>query len=109
MTKSMTMKKTYLFLMPALLFAANTMAQVPVINSVTANTTNIARYGKFELTIDLSAIYTNPYNYDEISTRCIFIAPSRRKDTVDGFYMENYSLNTSTGVITDLGTHNFKV
>ncbi|HEY2725627.1 MAG TPA: DUF5060 domain-containing protein, partial [Parafilimonas sp.] len=66
-------------------------------------------YDKFELTIDLTAAYTNPYNYDDISTQCIFTSPSAKKDTVDGFYMENFSLDTTTGALADLGTHNFKV
>ncbi len=98
-----------LLLCSCFLYAMEMQAQVPVINSVTTNVTSIEKYGKFELTIDLTAAYSNPYNYDDISTQCIFSAPSGRKDTVDGFYMENYSLDTNTGVLTDLGTHNFKM
>jgi len=103
------MRKFQLFLYCVILATINAVAQAPVINSVTANATSIPKYGKFELTIDLTSAYSNPYNYDEISTQCIFIAPTGRKDTVDGFYMENYTLNTTTGALTDLGTHNFKV
>lgn len=97
-------------MMCAVLFSAIQIhAQAPVINSVTANSANIAQYNKFELTIDLTASYTNPYDYNDISTQCIFFSPSGKKDTADGFYMENYSLDTASGNITDLGTHNFKV
>ncbi len=104
------MKKNKLLLLVAsIVCAVNVQAQAPVFNSVAANAASIVKYDKFELTIDLTSAYTNPYNYDEISTQSIFTAPSGRKDTVDGFYMENYSLNTSTGALTDLGTHNFKV
>ena len=103
------MKSFILFACAILFFVIKLQAQKPVFNSVTPNATSIAKYDKFELTIDLTASYTNPYNYDDISTRCIFSAPSGRKDTVDGFYMENYSLNATTGALTDLGTHNFKV
>src|SRR5438552_9083473 len=105
------MKKelTPLVLFMLVICEMNIHAQAPVFNSVTSNATTIAKYDKFELTIDLSAVYTNPYNYDDISTQCIFTSPGGRKDTVDGFYMENYSLNVSTGALTDLGTHNFKV
>ena len=103
------MKKTQFFLPFCLLITSHLIAQKPVFNSVSANALSIAKYDKFELTIDLTANYTNPYNYDEISTQCIFISPTNKKDTVDGFYMENYSLNTNTGALTDLGTHNFKV
>ena len=105
------MKKelTLLVLFVLVICEMNIHAQAPVFNSVTPNATAIAKYDKFELTIDLSAVYTNPYNYDDISMQCIFTSPGGRKDTVDGFYMENYSLNVSTGALTDLGTHNFKV
>ncbi len=103
------MKKNQLLSLSALLFVTNIIAQTPVFNSVTPNAASIVKYDKFELTIDLTAAYTNPYNYDDISTRCIFTSPSAKKDTVDGFYMENYSLDATTGEVTDLGTHNFKV
>ncbi len=105
------MKKNSILLFACAVFfsAKNLEAQKPVFNSVTANAASIATYDKFELTIDLTASYTNPYNYDDITTQCIFISPSSKKDTVDGFFMENYSLNTTTGALTDLGTHNFKV
>ncbi len=103
-------KKFQLLIFAACSFClTNVHAQAPVFNSVTPNSTTIAKYDKFELTIDLTAAYTNPYNYDDILTQCIFMAPSGRKDTVDGFYMENFSLNATTGALTDLGTHNFKV
>ena len=91
------MKKIYTLLFScAMLFCIiGADAQKPVFNSVTPNATSIAKYDKFELTIDLTASYTNPYNYDDISTQCIFTSPANKKDTVDGFYMENYSLNTT--------------
>ncbi|MEP6684619.1 MAG: DUF5060 domain-containing protein [Parafilimonas sp.] len=103
------MKKIQLLCFAFVLCTMQLNAQKPVFNSVTTNATSIAKYDKFELTIDLTAGYTNPYNYDDIATQCIFTSPSAKKDTVDGFYIENYSLNTTTGALTDLGTHNFKV
>jgi len=103
------MKKLQLPFFAFALSALTSYAQKPVFNSVNANANSIAKYNKFELTIDLTAAYTNPYDYNDISTKCIFTAPNGRKDSVDGFYMENYSLNITTGALTDLGTHNFRV
>src|SRR5438067_883364 len=103
------MKKMQVSLLVCTLIAAQSMAQIPVFNSVAANTATVGKYIKFELTIDMIAAYTNPYNYDDISTKCIFISPTNRKDTVDGFYLENYALDTAAGTLTDLNTHNFKV
>ena len=103
------MKKNQLLLLFALLFTLQIKAQAPLFNSVNANAASIAKYNKFELTIDLTAAYSNPYDYNDISTQCVFTSPSGKIDSVDGFYLENYSLDTLTGALTDLGTHNFKV
>ncbi|MEO7768374.1 MAG: DUF5060 domain-containing protein, partial [Ferruginibacter sp.] len=90
-----------------LAFWAELVAQ-PVFNAVTANTAVVPRLNKFELSIDLTANYANPYDYDDITMQCIFNAPSGRKDTVDGFFMQDYTLN-GNGSITPTGTGIFKV
>ncbi len=83
-------------------------AQLPVFNSVTSNTGTPDKFDKFELTINLTAGYTNAYDYNDIYVRCIFTAPSARKDTVDGFFMQDYILNPD-GSLTASGTGTFKV
>ncbi len=83
-------------------------AQLPVFNSVASNTGTPLKYDKFELTINLTAAYTNAYDYSDIDVRCIFSAPSGRKDTVDGFFMQDYILNPD-GSLTTSGTGSFKV
>lgn len=85
-----------------------TSAQSPVINSVTPNTTTPATYDKFELDINLTAGYTNPFDYDDINVQCVFFAPGGRKDTVDGFFMQNYTLNADGSLVAS-GTGSFKV
>ena len=103
------MKKTLLIV---LLFAgmiAKTKAQVPVFNSVTPNNTTIQKLDKFELTINLTATYSNPYDYSDIAVQCIITSPSNLRDTVDGFYMHDYALNTSDGSISTTGASHFKV
>lgn len=81
---------------------------VPVFNSVSPNAASIPRLNKFELNLDLIASYNNPYDFDEINVQCIFIAPSGRKDTVDGFYMQDYILNGNGSLATN-GTGSFRV
>ncbi|MEP7319974.1 MAG: DUF5060 domain-containing protein, partial [Panacibacter sp.] len=83
-------------------------AQAPVFNSVTANSNSILKLDKFELNMSITAAYSNVYDYDDIAVQCIFTAPSLKKDTVDGFFMQDYILNAD-GSITPLGSGSFKV
>jgi hypothetical protein len=83
-------------------------AQAPVFNSVVPNTTTPAKFSKFELNIDLTAGYTNPYDYDDIAVQCIFTAPSAKRDTVDGFFMQDYTLDGSNNLVAS-GTGTFKI
>ncbi|MEO5891417.1 MAG: DUF5060 domain-containing protein [Ferruginibacter sp.] len=81
---------------------------IPVFNSIAPNSNSIPRFDKFEISLDISATYTNPYDYDDIKVQCIFNAPSGRKDTVEGFFMQDYILNAN-GSLTSTGTGGFKV
>lgn len=91
-----------------LFLSITSTAQSPVINSVTPNTITPAKLDKFELDINLTAGYTNAYDYDDIDVQCIFFAPGGRKDTVDGFFMQGYTLNPD-GSLTSSGAGSFKV
>ncbi|MEO6723054.1 MAG: DUF5060 domain-containing protein [Ferruginibacter sp.] len=81
---------------------------VPVINAVTANNNLVSKFNKLELVIDLTAAFSNAYDYSEIVVQCVFTAPSGRKDTVDGFFMQDYTLNVN-GSLTAVGSGSFKV
>ena len=82
----------------------------PVINSVTENNNSIGKYNKLELTVNLTATFTNPYNYSEINLKTIFISPSGEKDTVDGFYYQDYNIvSETTGELITNGTPEWKV
>ena len=105
------MKKIFflpiIFFIPQLIVAQQPLA-VPVINAVVANSTSLPKLNKLELTVNLTASYTNAYDYDDIVVQCIFIAPSGKKDTVDGFFMQDYIL-AANGSLTATGTGDFKV
>ncbi len=105
------MKKIFylsiIFFIPQIIIAQQPLT-VPVINAVVANSASLPKLNKLELTVNLTASYTNAYDYDDIAVQCIFTAPSGRKDTVDGFFMQDYMLGTN-GNLTASGAGDFKV
>ncbi len=84
-----------LFLAPLMLVAQ------PVINQVSPLNTTVAQYEKFEVAIDLSASYSNPYDYDQISVKAVFTGPDNQNIEVDGFFMEDFILSASGGLTPD--------
>ncbi len=89
--------------------APQLLAQSPTIQSVTPESTSVGIYEKFEATVQLTAGYTNPYDYDDIMVRASFTAPSGKVDIMEGFFMQHYTLNTNTGNITPTGTSSFTI
>ena len=82
---------------------------MPTIQSVALSATEVPPNEKLELTLALSATYTNPYNYDEVVVRATFTGPSGEQMEVDGFFMRDYELNETTGGLTPIGDGTFKV
>lgn len=82
--------------------------QSPVLISVKPESNIIGRLDKFELTINLSAGFVNAYDYDDIAVQCVFKAPGGRTDTVDGFFMQDYTLNAN-GSLSPAGAGVFRV
>ncbi len=99
------MKKHLALLILCFIMGFLSNAQTPSITSVTPLATSVGRYEKFEAKIVLNGTITNPYDYDELVLRGVFTAPSGRKDTIEGFYMQDFDLNTSTGSLTTTTTH----
>ena len=89
-------------------FTSICQAQVPVVNSATPNNTTVGKYEKFELDINLTAAYANPYDYDEISVKCTITKPGGGQDVVDGFYMQNFTIGAN-GFANATGTSSFKI
>ena len=58
----------------------------PLINSINFTPNPVGRYEKFELTIDLTARYTNPFDPDDIDLWVIFTSPSSENWNVKGFW-----------------------
>ena len=110
--KKLAIKNIYqIFILMAglnILFLSGVTAQSPIINSITANNSSIQKFEKLELTISLTAAYNNPYDYDDILLKGIFTAPSGKKDSIEGFYMQDFTLNTGSGNITP-GNNYFRI
>jgi hypothetical protein len=81
----------------------------PGIDGVHVLTPTVERYGKFEARIDLTAVFTNPYDYDQIAVSAVFTSPSGTEKSVDGFFMQDYVLNTATGNLTPTGPGEFRL
>jgi PKD repeat protein len=80
----------------------------PVINSVTPNSAVIGQYEKFELTVDLSATFSNPYNYSEVYLRAVFISPGGQTYYRDGFYFQDYQM-TQPNVLEPFGQPGWRI
>ncbi|MFM8485222.1 MAG: DUF5060 domain-containing protein, partial [Bacteroidota bacterium] len=102
--------KQYCLLACSLLFSGFSRAQAPVIVSVSPIALSVEQYGKFEALIDLSVNPVNPYDYDELRTEAIFTAPDGTSRTVDGFYMEDFTItNTNTGALSPSSVKGFRI
>ena len=89
---------------------SNLSAQAPVITAVSPSAASVEQYGKIELKLDLTATYTNPYDYDNIHIAAIFTGPDNRSIPVEGFFMQDFQLTSiQTGTISPTNTGVFKI
>lgn len=94
-----------LLLLTILLSMQITLAgQMPQLQSITPLSAAVEQYGKFEVALELTAAYDNPYDYDQIGITGYFTAPNGDSLTVDGFYMQDLELNTTNGALTPGGS-----
>lgn len=103
------MKLIFTTLLMSLLSLSVLYAQKPVIHQLVPQAETAGLHEKFELVVDLTASYDNPYHYDDILIRAIFTAPGGRRDTVEGFYLQDYALDTQSGSLTGRGEGAFRV
>jgi hypothetical protein len=62
----------------------------PAIVSVAPNRTSVGRFEKFELSVDLSATYENPFDPDQVDLVAEFVGPSGKQVDVPGFFYQAY-------------------
>ena len=53
---------------------------------MTPNVNPVAKYEKLELTVSLTATYTNPYDPNQIALSAVFTSPTNKVWTINGFY-----------------------
>ncbi|MBI2927661.1 MAG: DUF5060 domain-containing protein [Verrucomicrobia bacterium] len=80
----------------ALVFGASAAAQpaqpAPLaLRSVTPNQASVPRYGKFELTLDLTASYDNPFDPDQLDVHAVFTSPAGKAVRVNGFLDQTFT------------------
>jgi Domain of unknown function (DUF5060) len=86
------------------------MAQAPLIRAVSPVSASVGQYEKFETTLDLSASYSNPYDYSDVWVKATFTGPDGQVRTVDGFFVQEYELtDAQTGSIAPKGAGVFKI
>lgn len=81
----------------------------PTIEDISILTPEVEQWEKFEVTVDLTASYNNPYDYDQILVSAIFTSPSGNSKSIDGFFMQDYTLNSGTGNLTPTGPGEFRL
>jgi hypothetical protein len=84
------MQKLTTTLIITFIFCVNIMVKGnPVFNTIRVNKDTVGRYDKFEMQINLTANFQNPFDPDEIDLNAVFISPSGKQWKINGFY--NYS------------------
>ena len=84
--KQSTLKHSILTICLLLALAAPGLRAAPNITSVSRSADQVGKYAKLELTVGLTAAFTNAYDPDEIDLWGEFTSPSRKSWRVNGFY-----------------------
>lgn len=73
-----------------LMFIVGSLNASPIFNLITTNKDTLGLYEKFEITINLTASFSNPFDRNQIYLRAIFVSPSGRTVTINGFYYQDF-------------------
>lgn len=80
----------------------------PVITSVVPNSNIIGKYQKLELTVQLTATYYNPFDFNQINLKCAFTSPNGQVYQVDGFYFQDYTMTQPNQLVAN-GSPQWKI
>ncbi|MBU2444286.1 MAG: DUF5060 domain-containing protein [Bacteroidetes bacterium] len=81
----------------------------PIIHNVSSNGDSVLLYSKFELTITLTASFSNPYNPNDLNLKVDFISPSGKIYTVNGFYYQDFIRTGPPETLAVNGSPHWKV
>ena len=68
-------------------------AASPRINRVVPSSNEMGRYEKLELTLDIKADFSDPFDPAQIDVTGHFVAPSGNRVSVPGFYYQDYKMS----------------
>ena len=82
-----------------------------VVYNFETNGATIERYGRFEITFELSRTYRNPFDPDEIAVWGRFTSPSGAVTNVPGFFFQDYERHYDQKVeyLTPVGPPKWKI
>lgn len=89
--------------------AATESLMEPQIRDVTILNSTVELFGKMEAVVDIEANYSNPFDYDQVWVSGHFTAPSGQSKTIDGFFMQDFTLNGSSGSLSIKGEGSFRL
>jgi hypothetical protein len=91
-------------------FMTKLNAQSPSITSLTPITEgSIGQYNRYEVRVNLTANIANPYDYDAQILRGLFKSPTGREKTIEGFFIQDFDLNTANGSLTTKGSGEWRI
>lgn len=89
----------------AMLFVPQSVGNTISLKHAIPNTVKVARYAKFQLTLDLKTSAANPFDPDEIDVEAAFLSPTGKHIDVPGFLYQPYTshLNNNAEQLTPDG------
>ena len=73
-----------------IVFVTSSINAAPIFNSIVTNKDTLGKYEKFEISINLTASFSNPYNKNEIFLRAVFSSPAGENFIINGFYYQDF-------------------
>lgn len=67
------------------------VVDLPTVTSVSVDREDVSKYESIEMTLDLDAIYSNPYDQREVEVNSVFYSPDGGQWTIPGFWDGNAS------------------
>ncbi len=76
---------------------AHVIGRKPELRAAVHSSSRVPKYGLLELTLDLSVIYDNPFNPDDVDVYAMFTSPARKTVRINGFLYRPYTRSVSGG------------
>ncbi|MBS1594027.1 MAG: DUF5060 domain-containing protein [Bacteroidetes bacterium] len=84
-----------------ILFCFKINAAGTIVGTIPITGTSIGMFEKFEVGVQLSASYSNPYDPDVVSLQAVFTSPSGKQYPVNGFFYRDYTTDDTKQACDD--------